>query len=151
MNSAKRDVWRTPEDLWQRLHNQYQFEFDACADAKNRKVHDYSRDFEDKIFLNPDTMIWMNPPFSKALAMFTRLVIERRWVAIYRSDNMETKVWQDVIFPRAEWVFMFNYRVKYIGFDGDSSRFPSALIGRGVPFPRGFDGICFHPLNHGVK
>jgi hypothetical protein len=148
VNHESRDIWQTPQDLWDKLHAQYGFSFDACADRTNYKVLPFCEDFGRIYFTDmmPEPMIWMNPPFSKALAMFQRLATCHTWVAIYRSDNFETKVWQDVIFPACDWVFMFNYRVKYTGFEGDSSRFPSALIGRGVPPPSGLEGICFFPL-----
>lgn len=84
---------------------------------------------------------WMNPPFSKALEMFKHFFeIIPNGVAIYRCDNMETKVWQEVIFPNASWVFIPNKRIAYEGMDGKGSRFPSALIGLNVEPVLGIEG-----------
>ena len=83
----------------------------------------------------------MNPPFSKALEMFkTFFYIMGKGVAIYRCDNMETKIWQEIIFPKASWIFIPLGRICYEGMEGSGSRFPSALIGYNVKPPKGIKG-----------
>jgi hypothetical protein len=85
----------------------------------------------------------MNPPFSKAKKMFKHFFsFVEKGVAIYRCDNFETKIWQEVIFPNCDWVFIPNQRVVYEGMEGNGSRFPSALVGVGVDPPKYVDGIC---------
>jgi hypothetical protein len=90
--------------------------------------------------VNHSLCVWMNPPFTKASAMFMALSNWAQWVAIYRCDNMETGVWQNIILPNCDWILLLSSRVNYEGFEGDSARFPSALIGRGVPPPIGLNG-----------
>ena len=89
----------------------------------------------------------MNPPFSKSNQMFEHFFnVVSKGVAIFRCDNMETKVWQDTILKNAEWIFIPKGRVSYTPFevgnmrDGNGTRFPSALIGFGVDVPKGFQG-----------
>ena len=139
-NIADRDEWETDQELWETLHDQYGFSFDCCANKNNAKTPLYSNDF---LAENGGILTgWMNPPFSKALSMFEhffKIVVEG--VAIYRCDNMETNVWQDVIFKNADWVFIPKGRIKYNGLDGKRSRFPSALIGFGVPPPKNMTGV----------
>ena len=143
-NNPSRDIWETPQDLWDRLDKQYNFKFDCCASPQNRKTIKYSSDF-----LNDNVMKdmgWMNPPFSKAFEMFEQFFrLCFKGVAIYRCDNMETKIWQDLILKKADWVFIPKGRVCYEGLEGNGSRFPSALIGVGVPPPEGMKG---HNLNN---
>ena len=62
-------------------------------------------------------------------------------VAIFRCDNMETKVWKDVILKNADWIFIPKGRIACEGKEGKGSRFPSALIGVGVAFPNLEGGI----------
>jgi len=147
----KRDDWRTPQELWNKLHKQYDFKMDCCAVRVNAKTPAYLSDFADFGFVN--VMSWMNPPFSKAYEMFD-LFLSRVWkgVAIYRADNMETKVWQ-MILSKADWVHFFPYRVKYEGHEGESPRFPSALIGLNVDFPKDLEGhtIKLRSVNKDVK
>ena len=138
-----RDTWQTPQELFNRLNQQYKFTLDCCADNTNFKCDNYCEEFE--LF---DNMLketcWLNPPFSKAYQMFKHYFkVVEIGVSIYRCDNMETKVWQDIIFKKADWVFIPNKRIRYTGFKGSGSRFASALIGVGVSPPMydiGIDG-----------
>lgn len=134
-NNSGRDIWETPKKLWDGLNNQYGFNFDCCANKENSKCENYSSEFQN-IILSPDIVAWMNPPFSIALDMFEHFFkVINKGVAIYRCDNMETKVWHDIIFKNADWIAIPKGRIRYEGFEGNSSRFPSALIGKGLDVP----------------
>ena len=76
------------------------------------------------------------------MSMFKHFFKEvEKGVAIYRCDNMETKLWQEIILPNATWIFIPNGRISYEGMEGSGSRFPSALIGFNVEPPKGLKGI----------
>ena len=120
-NTPLRDLWETPQDLWDELDKQYGFGFDCCASADNTKCVEWSDDFLHRTFIAGTA--WMNPPFSIAWKMFEQFfdLVNRNngGVAIYRADNFETGIWQKVIFPNADWVFIPNKRISYDGLDGD--------------------------------
>jgi len=138
-NNPARDEWETPRELFQELYNQYKFTFDCCANKQNHKVWQYSHNFLDMIDTK-GSICWMNPPFSRSTEMFKQFFkVVHRGVAIYRCDNIETKLWYN-IFKNATWVFIPNKRIEYEGIDGKGSRFPSALIGFNVAEPIGLQG-----------
>ena len=139
-NKIERDEWETPRWLFDFLNNQYGFRYDCCANYENRKCRVYADNF---LSMKETNFIsWMNPPFSKAREMFEHFFKTiKKGVAIYRCDNMETKIWQDIILRKADWIFIPNKRISYEGMDGKGSRFPSALIGIGVIPIRFFPGI----------
>ncbi len=139
-NIPLRDEWETPQWLFDILNEQYKFKFDCCANDKNHKIKYYARDF---FTVNEvDYVCWMNPPFSIAWKVFEHFFkVVKKGVAIYRCDNLETALWQKVIFPNATWIFIPNRRISYEGLDGAGARFPSALIGINVGFPKGLSGI----------
>ncbi len=84
----------------------------------------------------------MNPPFSLAREMFEHFFkVVSKGVAIYRCDNLETSLWQEVILANADWVFIPKGRISYEGKEGKGSRFPSALIGKGIPIPKELKGF----------
>ena len=144
-NTPSRDDWTTPERLFEILLKQYHFEFDCCASLNNAKCQYFSDDFLNKSDLSW-FCVWMNPPFSKAQEMFEHFFkVTTYGVAIYRCDNLESKVWQKTILPNADWVFIPDHRVKYGGHQGISPRFPSALIGKGVEPPTNITGVCLFP------
>ena len=141
-NNPSRDDWETPDELFLPLMKQYKFTFDCCASEKNTKCKDFSPNFE-YCSLSVSRTGWMNPPFSKAKEMFTHFFDNvYRGVAIYRCDNLETEIWQTIIFPNASWIFIPHKRVAYKGLAGGGARFPSALIGVNVECPKFVKGIA---------
>jgi len=144
-NNEKRDSWETEQAFWDVLNNQYTFDYDCCASELNKKTTLFSSDFES--VSNVEGIAWMNPPFSKAKEMFNHFFkVIKKGVAIYRFDNAETSIWQNVIFPNASWVFVPKGRISYTPFsfrrsnDNKGTRFPSVLVGVGVDVPKGFEG-----------
>ena len=141
-NNPSRDSWETKQELFDLLDEQYSFEFDCCATKENTKCFSYSDDFLSVVYDDEDNGVaWMNPPFSKAKQMFEHFFkVVTKGVAIYRSDNMETKIWQQTILPNCDWIFIFEGRINYEGQEGNGARFPSTLIGVGVEPPKGLKG-----------
>lgn len=136
-NNPNRDLWETEQTFWNKLDEQYNFSYDCCANHENTKCKQFSNRFEEVNYIGECDVCWMNPPFSKAFEMFEHFFkIVNKGVCIFRCDNMETKVWQDIIFKNASWVFIPKGRVNYTPFDisirAVMTRFPSALIGFNV-------------------
>ena len=139
-NNESRDTWETPKWLFDILNKQYRFTFDCCTSPLNRKTQNYSDNFQREDYYGAKKA-WMNPPFSKAYIMFKRFIkLSYSGVAIYRCDNPETKIWQQIIFPNCSWIFIPDKRIAYEGMEGNGSRFPSALIGFKVEKPTGLQG-----------
>ncbi len=143
-NNINRDEWETPQELWDTLNKQYRFSFDCCSNNSNKKTLRYSNNFE---FIKKYNIIenglicWMNPPFSKAYKMFKHFFkVVNQGVAIYRIDNIETKLWY-IILKKADWIHIFSSRINYEGHKGKGARFGSALIGVGVKKPININGI----------
>lgn len=145
-DTPERDLWQTKQEFWDLLNKQYGFNFDCCASKENSKCEEYSSNFEEQSFnYLIDKVCWMNPPFSKTFDMFKHFfTVVSNGVAIFRCDNMETKVWQDIILKEADWILIPKGRISYTPFDisirGGSTRFPSALIGIGVDIPKNIEG-----------
>jgi hypothetical protein len=95
-NDGKGD--NTERDLWNNLNKQYNFTFDCCANKDNTKCYQFSDDFKEIKKENLEMGVcWMNPPFSISKEMFIHFFnVVNKGVAIYRCDNMETQVWQDM-------------------------------------------------------
>ncbi len=140
-NVVERDDWETPQWLFDILNKQYNFKIDCCATRFNSKC---PRSFGDFEFYNGDIKgnCWMNPPFSNAYDMFYHFfLVVKNGVAIFRCDNMETKIWHEIILKKASWIFIPRGRISYEGKVGKGSRFPSALIGINVEPIKDIDGV----------
>ena len=149
-NVVDRDDWQTPTKLFDSLDRQYEFNFDCCASEENSKCVVWQDDFlivKNKLI---HEVAWMNPPFSKCFEMFDHFFkVVEKGVAIYRCDNMETKVWQDIILKHATWVLIPKGRISYEGKEGKGSRFPSALIGFNVSIPENVEGAILKNILDG--
>lgn len=138
-NNESRDLWETPQWLFDKLNEQYNFTFDCCADIERTKCKEYSTHLENEQY--GIEVAWMNPPFSKSNAMFEHFFkVIKSGVAIFRCDNMETKQWQNTIMKFADWILIPNKRINYEGMSGHGAVFPSALIGYNVDIPKGIEG-----------
>ena len=141
-NIVERDEWETPKKLWDVLNQQYHFSLDCCTNGSNTKCNSWTSNFEMWVSAGIKHIAWMNPPFSKAENMFKHFFkVITKGVCIYRCDNMETKIWQELILKNATWIFIPKGRIYYEGMEGKGSRFPSALIGFNIPPPNNLDGV----------
>ncbi|KKM13571.1 hypothetical protein LCGC14_1714940 [marine sediment metagenome] len=153
-NIPERDLWQTRKELFDKLNKQYGFTFDCCANSNNTKCTQWSGKFELWGENNLKNHIcWMNPPFSKAREMFEHFSkVVNKGVCIYRCDNLETKLWQEIILKNASWIFVPKGRVSYKSFqykrkEGTGSRFPSALIGFNIKPPKDMEGTTLYLNN----
>jgi phage N-6-adenine-methyltransferase len=62
--SSNKDEWATPQDLWDRLDQEYHFDLDVCASASNAKCKDYFTKDDDALSKDWSGVCWMNPPYS---------------------------------------------------------------------------------------
>ena len=146
MTKTLRDEWETPQELFDTLNNQYNFDVDCCANELNKKCERWSNNFEGVKVTSNRSTYWMNPPYSTSWRMFEHFFkIVKKGVAIYRCDNLETAVWHKLIFPNVDWIFIPNKRIRYMCCD--NPYFPSALIGVGVEPPKNIKGIILKVIN----
>lgn len=147
----RRDEWRTPKWLREKVKHQYDVATDlaACRDSTLSPTSFYTKDVSFLASAMPwRGVAWMNPPFSEAEAFFAQVEkFMRLWpnlqlVAIYKA-NLETAAWQKYILPSCSWVFAPSRRVAYEpppGAEKSGPQFASLLIGWNVPVIRGVEG-----------
>lgn len=143
-NTIERDDWETPKDFFNKLKKQYFFRLDCCATKENSKCEYWENDFLNRNLNNDKNICWINPPFSMAYKMIEHFFkIIKKGIGIYRCDNFESKIWQNLIFKRADWVFVLKGRIAYEHNQRKqtSPRFGSALFGIGVEPPKNLNGV----------
>jgi phage N-6-adenine-methyltransferase len=68
--SSNTDDWSTPQDLFDRLHTEFQFTLDVCATATNAKCPDYFTPTIDGLLQVWQGVCWMNPPYGGAIPLW---------------------------------------------------------------------------------
>jgi len=121
------DEWGTPDELFGRLNEEFNFNLDLCArpDGANAKCAEWSYDV--KLFAHslipeahPQDVYWMNPPYSRGninMCMEQAVKLARRdhtVICLVRFDP-STQWFQKYVGGVASEVRMLDRRVKFMG------------------------------------
>lgn len=123
------DEWGTPPSLLESMN--LKDAHDVCASAENRKFQSYWTKADDALSRDwpKDKVCWMNPPYSHAKQFFEKAANEAfrgvKVIAIYKATNLETDLWQSVIFKTASGILFIRGRTEYMN---------GAEAKKGVPF-----------------
>lgn len=58
------DNWSTPDPIFQKLHEEFNFNLDVCASDWNHKCENYFTEKDDALTKDWEGVFWMNPPYS---------------------------------------------------------------------------------------
>lgn len=125
--SSATDEWSTPQALFERLHGEFHFTLDVCADATNAKVARYY-DLEANGLTQPwDAMWWCNPPYGRAIGEWTRKAATSDAPGVMLLPaRTDTKWFHEDILPCADEVRFIRGRL-YFGGAPSAAPFPSLL------------------------
>lgn len=138
MTSDKQD-WETPQELFDNLNNEFDFELDAFASDKNAKCKHFFTERDDS-FQQDWTKyksIFINPPYtSKVQDEVLKKIndtISSNWrgvIVLLIPARTDTKRWHDYIFNKADDIRFIKGRLRFEvdGIPRGSSTFPSAVI-----------------------
>ena len=126
-----KNEWLTPPSILQRLGT---FDLDPCAPV-NRPwdiaAHHYTVE-DDGLRLPWHGRVFCNPPYDKALiAQFIQRCAEHRNAVALTFVRTDTKLFQVLIFPRADSILFIKGRVSFChasGVQGGPAGAPSCLI-----------------------
>lgn len=131
MFSSKDQTWETPQDLFDKLDNVFNFELDVCALDETAKCDKYFTPKEDGLSQEWNGICWMNPPYGREQVKWIEKAygesLNGSTVVCLIPARPDTKVWQNIIFPNAVAICFIKGRLKFGG-SKDSAPFPSALV-----------------------
>lgn len=94
--------WSTPQELFNLLNDEFEFNLDACASDWNRKCLAYYDKEMDSLSIDwkYGSVVWMNPPYGRLAGEFiekayTQSRKQRCTVVCLVPANTETKWFQD--------------------------------------------------------
>lgn len=65
---GRTDVWATPQDLFNKLNNVFNFDLDVCALPENAKCERYFTPEADGLKQEWRGTCWMNPPYGREIS-----------------------------------------------------------------------------------
>ena len=116
------NVWLTPDYILKWVHKEFGFVgLDAAADVDNAVAIHYIDEYMDALVTpwNSNDIVWCNPPYGKEAKKFVERAIDQvekkncSKVVMLLAVRTDTKMFQELIFPRASRIHFIKGRVKF--------------------------------------
>lgn len=109
------DNWATPKDLYDKLHNEFNFDFDPCPLNTGEITPD-----NDGLLIEWGDRNFINPPYSRKLkeAFVKRAIDESKsgkLCVMLLPVSTSTALFHDYIKPNAKEIRFIRGRVKFVG------------------------------------
>ena len=130
--SSKTQTWETPQDLFNKLNNVFNFNLDVCAVDETAKCKNYFTPEIDGLTQEWRGYCWMNPPYGREQINWIKKAKEESiknnsTIVCLIPARPDTKVWHEIIFPNASAICFIKGRLKFSN-SKDSAPFPSSII-----------------------
>lgn len=127
--SSATDLWATPQDTFDALNEEFQFNTDVCANADNAKCKHFYTVEDDGLSQPWIGSCWMNPPYGRTIKAWMRKAHEESQkgatVVCLVPARTDTAWWHDYA-VKGEVRFIRG-RLKFGGHK-NSAPFPSAVV-----------------------
>lgn len=126
--SSENEVWETPQDLFNKLNDEFHFDIDVCATPENAKCSKFFSPLDDGLSQDWQGVCWMNPPYGKKKigAWMKKAMEAETTVVCLVPSRTDTKWWHEYAMKASEIRFIKG-RLKF-GDSKNSAPFPSAII-----------------------
>lgn len=139
MFSSKSSRWETPEDFFDKLNNEFNFDVDVCATKQSTKCEKFFNESIDGLSESWSGTCYMNPPYGREINKWIKKAYEES-----RKDNCvvialipsrtDTRWWHDYVMKANEIRFVIG-RLKFINRSFPSFREDGNFKKSPAPFP----------------
>lgn len=128
MFSSATDEWSTPQDVFDKLNDEFSFTLDPCANDTNHKCKKYFTKTENGLLQDwDDEIVFCNPPYGREIGKWVKKAAESKaTVVMLLPARTDTKWFHDYIYEKAEIRFIKG-RLKF-GEAQNSAPFPSMVV-----------------------
>ena len=130
MFSSKTDLWETPQDLFDKLNNEFHFTLDVCATPENAKCEEFYTKEQDGLKQPWKGTVWCNPPYGRQIGEWVRRAflasVSGSTVVMLLPARTDTRWFHEYIYGKAEIRFIRG-RLKFGG-SKNSAPFPSMVV-----------------------
>jgi phage N-6-adenine-methyltransferase len=131
--SSNYSDWATPQDLFDELNLEFDFDLDVCASAQNHKCEKYFTEKENGLDQEWRGNCWMNPPYGRTIGFWMKKAylesLRGATVVCLIPSRTDTAWWHDYAM-KGEIRFLKG-RVKFLHPSQpkpQSAPFPSAIV-----------------------
>lgn len=130
MFSSETDLWSTPQDFFDSVSKEFQFNLDVCASKENAKCDKYYTKEDDGLKQQWHGICWMNPPYGRVIGKWVQKAYESSQngtvIVGLLPARTDTKWFHEYIYNKAQIRFIKG-RLKF-GNSINSAPFPSMLV-----------------------
>jgi phage N-6-adenine-methyltransferase len=127
--SSEKTDWETPQDLFDKLDEEFNFELDVCATLENAKCAKFYSLVEEGLSNDWHGVCWMNPPYGKEIG---------RWIEKSYLESQKGATVVCLLPSRTDTRYFHDYcvhgeirfirgRLKFVGAKS-SAPFPSMIV-----------------------
>jgi phage N-6-adenine-methyltransferase len=131
MFSSKTDLWSTPQELFDRLNNEFGFTLDVCALPENTKCATYFTPDRNGLAQDWRGVCWMNPPYGRGIGAWVQKAhfesMLGATVVCLLPARTDTQWWHRYVIPYAAEIRFIKGRIKFSGCPHNAP-FPSAVV-----------------------
>jgi len=129
MFSSETDLWSTPQHIFDKYDEIYNFTTDVCANSDNAKCFHYFSPHDNGLIQSWDGVCWCNPPYGRGIGAWIKKAYESSLngttVVMLIPSRTDTQWWHNYVM-KGEIEFIKG-RLKF-GDAKNSAPFPSAIV-----------------------
>ena len=128
--SSASEEWETPEDLFNKLNNEFNFTVDVASSQLNYKCEKHYTQKEDGLVQNwNNEVVWCNPPYGRKIGEWVKKASESKAIIVMLLPaRTDTKWFHDYIYNKQNIEIRFiKGRLKF-GNSKNSAPFPSMIV-----------------------
>lgn len=133
MFSNKSNEWATPQDLFDKLNEEFTFTLDPCADESNHKCDKYYTAQDDGLKMDwSGERVFCNPPYGRSVGKWVQKCFQEVYcgkcvcAVMLLFAKTDTKWFHDYIYNKAEVRFLKG-RLNF-GNQSHNAPFPSMVV-----------------------
>ena len=125
--SSKSEEWETPQDLFDKINEEFHFTVDVAASDTNHKCPKYYTRQQDGLSQVWCGVVWCNPPYGREIAKWVQKALySRATTVILLPARTDTAWFHEYVIGKAEVRFIRG-RLKFGG-SKNSAPFPSMIV-----------------------
>lgn len=131
--SSASDMWETPQNLFDELNREFNFDLDPCATPENAKCERYFTLADNGLTQNwGGVNVFCNPPYGREIYAWVKKCYEESkkpgtTVVMLIPARTDTRYFHDFIYHKAKEIRFIRGRLKF-GNAKNSAPFPSMIV-----------------------
>ena len=133
MFSSKTDLWSTPQDFYDNLNEEFNFNLDPCSTHENAKCKKHFTKEEDGLKQDwGGYTVFCNPPYGREIKKWVKKCYEESkkdntTIVMLIPARTDTSYFHDYIYGKAKEIRFIRGRLKF-GDSKNSAPFPSMVV-----------------------